>query len=270
MKKLSFTFLSLLFTASISFSQEASYNLVKHAYESFDYEKVISLSDSLVQGHNLPDSLLINLNMMRAVSFYSKEDLTNVKTSFTTLLKINKNYSPDPLIYPPMIINIFNEVKTEYLNSLQTNVKNDIPKENVPVRVFDKNLLSSSAVRNLLIPGWGQLYSGDKIKGSILTVLSTAALGTMIYSIIDANKKENEYLNESNKNLIADKYHAYNSAYKMKYTFIFTYAALWVFSQLDLFFFSGEESFTKTVPASDINLSPLQYNKISLSFKIRF
>ena len=137
-----------------------------------------------------------------------------------------------------------------------------------PAIIFDAAKFSNSAVLNLFIPGIGQIQSGKTTKGIILSAASTTALGLMISSIANANKKESDYLKETDKSLIAGKYSAFNSAYKTRNIFIVSYAAIWVFSQLDLLFNSNEESFIKENNETVKNAGRSGYSEISLGISI--
>jgi hypothetical protein len=119
-------------------------------------------------------------------------------------------------------------------------------------------------IRSIVLPGWGHLHAGDNTKGIILSVLSTAALGSMIYYINDTNTKEEDYLNQTTPELIKIKYDDFNSSFKTRNSLIFIYAAIWVYSQLDLMFFSNDNLFNSVV------LYPSLEKNNSISLKVTF
>ncbi len=270
MTKISITALILFFSLGCAFGQAVSYRTIKHEFESFEYEKVISLSDELLVSSKLSDSLMIDIHLMRAISFFSVRDENKCKISFSEILKINRNWVPDPSTISPVIIPLFNEAKTEFakIEFPQQEVK-DSMLVNIPSKIFNNSLMRESAVRNLFLPGWGQLHSGNKSKGTVLTVISATVLAASIYFIVDTNNKENKYLSTVDKNLIMEKYNDYNSSYKIRNALLISYAAIWLFGQLDLFFLSDD---TFIIDRSNINPN-ISYNNspgIGVNFKIPF
>lgn len=257
-----------LLTITRVFAQEVTYDAVKKEFESFNHEKVIQLSNELLKNNSLSDSLTIDLYVMRAISFYSLGDENNSKISFTEVLKIDNGYLPDPSIVSPKLISLFNEVKEAYLKTIVTIEPGDSTKITEVPKVFDGELMKGCVARNIALPGWGQLHAGDKTKGTVLSILSGSTFASMVYFIFDTNSKEDAYLNETNKNFIQQKFNSYNSSYKIRNTLIFTYAAIWVFSQLDLFL-SNDNIFMRELPAKNNETFPSN-SDINLSVRIPF
>jgi len=270
MKKLFTACIIVFVLISTAFGQSVNYQQVKQKYESFEFEKTIQLSDELLKDSTLSAAVRINVHLMRAVSFFSIGDEISCRRSFFEVLKLNRNYSPDPSVISPKIIELFNDVKTEFAKNETFQIKTDSVKTNIPLKVFDDDLMRNCAIRNLIVPGWGQIHSGNTIKGIVLSTISTATLASMIYYISDANKKEDDYLNESTEELMQGKYDSYNKSYKIRNALIISYATVWLFSQLDLLFFSDEELFMKTETGIETNFNQVGASNFKLNFRIPF
>ncbi|MBI1937991.1 MAG: hypothetical protein HYS25_07680 [Ignavibacteriales bacterium] len=270
-KKLFFLASGFFFVFSTVFAQEGEYEKIKKEYESFGYENVIQLSDNFVKQDGIADSVLTDVYLMRAVSFYSVGDEISARVSFTEILKINKNYPPNPAEISPKLISIFNEVKTEYMKSIEPpKVESDSLKQILDSPEFLNEQMRQSILRNIALPGWGQLYKETNAKGFILSAASTANLVGMIYFIINTNKKENDYLNETGKTLIQQKYDDYNQSYKTRNILIFSYAALWIYSQIDLLLSSRSNSIEESSSVANNFIIDHSQNKIWLGYKISF
>ena len=259
-----------LFCASLSFAQDVTYNNVKKQYETFQFDNVIKLSDQLIQNGILSDSLKIELYLMRANIFYQRSDDQSTRNSFEEILKIQKKYIPDPSNISSKLIAIFNEVKTEYMRKnpdiVQHPDSTQIKKE---VKFVDPLIMWNARILSVF-PGLGQLYLGYKTKGWIETAFSAINLGALIYFHLDTNKKEKDYLNETNNLLIQQKYDDYNKSYKFRTALLLLYAVHFVYSQIDLTFFSNEPPLgvslqEKTSVNSTVSMSDLQLN-----FRIHF
>jgi hypothetical protein len=186
---------------------------------------------------------------MKAVSHYSRADDRSASYSFIEILKIDTSYSLDPSTNSPKIISFFDEIKEEYLSSIRemkdppTIIKYDTVY--VPVNVRDiqsEYILKQALIRSVFLPGSGHLYKEGNLKSWILTSLSVASISAGVYYIIDSNKKEKLYLEETDRDKIPDKYREYNSSYRMRNFAFISFAALWLYSQLDLLFFLDSEA----------------------------
>lgn len=264
MKKI--LFILFLMTTSF-FAQQVTYDKVKKEYDSFEYENVIKLSEELIKSGTLTDSLLINVYLMRAVSFYSLGDENSTKENFREILKIKNDYSADPSQISPKLIALFDQVKIDFSNTLkQESTKVDSIQQISTSKYFDYQLIRNSLIRNIFLPGLGQFYSGLKVKGSILSIASLLNLAGLIYYINDTNKKENDYLNEMDNILIQQKYDLFNKSYKIRNSLLISYVIIWMYSQLDLLFFNDKEIFMKDI----IESNTISYNRFNQGLQLNF
>ena len=268
----------LLFVLSSSLllcQEQVNIGDVELKFQSLDYHSVIKLADILLADKTgLSQNDLINLYVMKGVSQYSIGEREPSRKCFSEVLKLDTNYELDPVVISPKIITFFNDIKNEYgggnnLTQQQTVVDST---QNVQYMIpqFNASLYKNSLTRSLILPGWGHLYANQTTKGWILTGASLATAAGMAYYIFDAESKESDYLKASDPVEIQSKYEDYNSSYKIRNTLIVSYAVIWIYSQIDLLFFS-DDSFIKSGP---INLS-LNKNiptrpDINLSFCIAF
>lgn len=257
----------LIFSVGL-FAQTNPISNIKKLYEDYEYEKVIQLSESFLSDNQLTDSLKVELLFMRAVSFYAIGNEEMAKKSFLNLFEINKNFSPELSTLPPKIVTLFGDVKQGFQKSIETAENSP---ENI-ARVIElseaKNeLIKSSMAKNVLMPGWGQVSMGSTVKGITLMSVATASLGAMVYYIIDTNKKQDEYINETNKLLINQKYSAFNNSYKSRNIFIALFAATWIYSQLDLLFVGDYPNIS---PQNLPKVSSLTYSNWNLAISIPF
>ncbi|KAF0151617.1 MAG: Tetratricopeptide TPR2 repeat protein [Ignavibacteria bacterium] len=264
MKKL---LLTLFLFAAVLYAQESTIERIKKlCYEEYDYEKVIQLSNELINNTELDDSTRIDLFFMRGISLYALGNENLARVNFENILKIRKTYTPDVRKVSPKILLIFNEVKAEFIrqNPMQATTPEDIAKI-ISLAAERESKIKNAAVKNIFIPGWGHFSKGSATKGMILGGLSTANLAAMVYFIFDTNNKQAVYLKETNKLFVESKYSSYNSAYKVRNSLILSYAALWVYSQIDLHFFSN------SLPEAQLNETmnnQIKENTVSISISI--
>ena len=260
------------------FSQEKiSVGEIREKFESFEYENVINLSRQLLMSKKeLSDEDMVDLYLMKGVSHYALGDEESASASYFEILRLDENFEPDPVKISPKIITFFDKVKRQYRQIISIK-KETIPEKKDSSASLQKDLiklkgdlLRNSIARSLILPGWGHLYLNDNTKGWILTGAGTAVLGTMLYFIFDTNAKENDYLNETNRNLMNSKFEDYNSAFKIRNALILSYIVLWLYSQIDILFASDELIFNNITTRLSTDIRESSMTGIELSLLIRF
>ncbi len=246
-------------------------------FEAFNYTRVIALADSLLKTDpNFSDNQLINIYRIKGISQFSLQDEEEAQISFRAILNIDSTFNLDSSKTSPKIILFFNNVKSKYLEilakekELRLARQDSLKSSQIDLEKSAEENLRKTMIRSLILPGLGHIYIGEKSKGIVLTAFSTVSLGSMIYFIIDANRKENEYRSETDPNLKPVRYTDFHNSTKLRNFSIVTFAAIWIYSQIDILFFT---KFPKDSDLSAQKLPTLNYNSfrgIQLSYKFNF
>jgi hypothetical protein len=270
--KLKFKILLILILSCISFdinlfAQDANHSisLLKNELESFRYKNVIEHADSIILHSDiLSRPTLIEIYRMKATAQFSLSDIEGTKITFLNILNIDTTHTLDPSNTSPKIITFFNQVRHDYLAelSMQKRTLKVKPDTVVIHDVTASLLLKQAAIRSILFPGLGHFYLDQNIKGIALSSLSAVALSSTIYFIIESNNKQKDYLNARDPLLIQTKYNEYNTSYKLRNISIFALAAVWIYTQIDLLFLSGN-----TLPVLSATGS-YQSNYLHMNFQI--
>jgi hypothetical protein len=266
-----------LFTVINVFPQENKEIIqeLTQKFRDFEYKEFIETADSILKKEKFSNPSLIEIYRMKAISHYALLDDSEARLSFIEILRIDTSYTLDPSNTSPKIITFFRDVKNEYLASIRGK------EEKVLVTKYDtvfvsvmyrdsvaENNFKQAFIRSVFIPGAGHLYLQSNIKSWVLTFLSLASIGTGVYFIFDANEKERIYLQERDINEVVEKYNDYNFSYRMRNLAFISFAALWLYSQIDLLFFNGGEDpgFLSYLP--EVFIDP--GNGVSLNYFLRF
>ena len=116
-------FRTLLFFFAVStflFGQnnEEISSLQNH-YESFEYSSVISKAEVLLlDKERFSEESLIQIYELKAASHFAMGDQQNARKSFIETLKINDEYELNNVIYSPKLVDLFTNVKDEFLDIL--------------------------------------------------------------------------------------------------------------------------------------------------------
>ncbi len=253
------------------FAQRSEFNKLKEQFESFEYQKVIDSANKLIMSGNLSDSLLTKVYEIQAISYYSIGDEASSRRSFEQLIKLDKNYAPDPAKISPKVISFFNDVKSSVVAQPSNNetVHDSLSVRKNPIGLKQEFNYRGSMIKNIFLPGWGQMSSSQFVKGAIISGVSLGLLGGMIHYIIDTNRKEDDYLSETDNTLINAKYNAYNDSYKTRNIFIISYIAVWVYSQIDILLLDNPPQ-EAADNQSNASFSIAPYNGVQFSFRVPF
>lgn len=279
MMKIWIAYLMSLCLTGFIFPQQSVTRLdsLKKDFENFKYIKVIADADSILKrDNNISKKNLLEIYRMKGVSQFSLQGKGKAQKSFIELLKIDSTYSLDSSTTSPKIIDFFNTIKIDFDQVLEKRRQLGLGKTDTvyiskPVSGLEgPENLKQSIIRSAILPGWGQFYNGDKKKGIIIFTIGAISLSSMIYFIIESNVRENKYLNATSLSDITSKYDAYNSSYRLRNISIITFAAVWLYSQLDLIFFHEPKTSLKTSTQTVPSVSYDPAKGIKINFLINF
>lgn len=243
MKRILLILFILLYSA-LSAQDSGIFDSVKNAYESFEYENVISLANLALQ-----DTTQFSryereeIFLMKAIAHYIADDEDSVRICFIEILRIDNDYEIDQASVSPKIVDFFEKVKDNFHRITdipeKPEIKNDPPVliQTLTDTIFvDKyrGLPPGSYLKSVLLPGLGHFDAGHNTKGWIITGVSAVLIGSIVYYYIETSDRETEYLSETDPELLPSKYDSYNEAYKIRNGLIFGYIAVWIYSQTDL------------------------------------
>ena len=250
---------------------ELSIEMLTRQFRDFEYSRVIQLSDRiLAQNLVLSTSEEIEIRRMRAISFYSLDDIQSCLIESLEILKIDKDYQLDPVQNPPKIVSFFNEVKANFVRSVPLpadTVQVPVDSLNLILRGFDRGEKTTRAaiLRSALLPGWGQLQRGYSTRGWLLIAASAGLAGSSIWAWRHTVSKERAYLNAVRQPQIQSTYSDYNDAYRLRNLLLSASAAVWLYAQLDLFYWSRPKH---SMPA--VIVAPLASDPESIRVALRW
>ena len=92
-----------------------------------------------------------------------------------------------------------------------------------------------------IVPGWGQFYSYNPVKGSIIIGAFVLSGAYAVYSIMDYNKKKDDYSKLGSgtaQDVFDKKYNAKTKAADMAWVGIGLFSAVYIINWIDILFFS--------------------------------
>jgi hypothetical protein len=243
-----------------SIAAQDSLFIMKKKFDQFKYGDVISIANKLLlKKAPFTRDDIIDIYKLKGISHYSLSEDDAARKSFIEILRMDTSYTFDSTKISPKIISFYNQVKQNYVQQqkeIEARTVVRIDTVFVPQIRYDiehEKKLKNAVARSLIIPGLGQWYLETNFKNIAFTALGAASLASSIYYVIKTEKDEKAYLIETNPDEIQSKYHEYNNSFKSRNISLITFGVLWVYSQLDLLFFSDDESGQTILKNSSLN-----------------
>jgi hypothetical protein len=118
-------------------------------------------------------------------SFVALERWEDADSAFWDILELDKKWPLQLHLYPPpKIEQIFEDIRSQYLASLQRSDAERLPQE---------QLRFNASWRSLALPGWGQYYKGQKARGAVVASLQILSLATLVILQAEVNRRHNVY-----------------------------------------------------------------------------
>lgn len=231
---------------------------IQEAYREFDYDEADRMGrDALRRYSDFTVEQLTDIHTILALVAYNRGDLSESRRQFISALQLTPDLRLDPLLISPKIVEFFGEIQSDLAAS-------DAALEGAPTRyVLVRDRRPDAAMRSMIVPGWGQFYKGHRTKGWIVSGLFGAAAAGAIGAHVKRRNAEAAYENESDPDLVENRYDTYNRWHKTRNALIQGTALIWWAGYVDALLtdaaFGGDQS------RMAIHASPR-----SLSLAVRF
>lgn len=248
MPKASPCFLIVSIFISALYPQSPSHQLdnLTAKYKVFAYQQVTQLADSMLNyQEDFTTAEQCEIFRLKANAHYALTDMKSALNSFVSLLQLDSEYQLNPRYNSPKVIEFFEEIRSNF--RLLTDEKHTFTDSSTepPTVLRDTVIIEATNFNShlgysLVFPGLGHFRRGQSHKGWILMGASLLSLGSGVYYAVETSRREDEYLQATDIKDIAEKYNQYNDAYKLRNLSFLSFAAIWIYTQIDfLFFFDG-------------------------------
>ncbi len=270
MKKYSAVVLHIVVLVGLVSAQTSELSSLRQKFRSFDYDGVIELANEfLTRSDQYNESQLISIYEMKAMAHYSLSELDAAQYAFESILKLDFNYSPDPVKTSPKIIDFFDSIKKDVRRETESDdqsVEKPTASDTLTVVQDRLGIYQKSIPASLVLPGSGHFVMGDKKRGVLLTGASLLSLSTALYFTGQTRDKERDYMNAIDEADISSSYKSYNSAYKTRNVLWAAYAAVWIYAQTDLIFFQEKRQNVQVFARPSFSPEYPSFISLTLSF----
>jgi hypothetical protein len=218
----------LLIMVSVAGAQDVAPTVaqIRESYNNLNFARTIALSERAIAVYqNYPPESLVQIYQYRAMAFYSTDMEQEAAASFTSALSLEPDLKLDPATVSPKIRNFFEDVKKKQTDkSAGTGAEKEIR------YVMQEDIRPQAAWRSALLPGWGQLYKEQRVKG--FCIVSGFMLNTvgLITAAIYENSAHDAYRNALQPAEIDSKYNEYEKWNNIRRILTGTEIVIWVYA----------------------------------------
>lgn len=201
------------------------------AYRQFDYTEARERAQAALavrDRYTLED--LAEVHIILGLIAYSENEQGEARQEFIDALILNPNARLDALQVSPKILDFFEETRMR----LEQTRPEDLPDAVAnPRYVLVPDRRAEAALRSMVLPGWGQLYKGQRTKGRVLLGVWGGAVVSSVTAHILRQEAYNDYKAASNPADAAALYDPFNRWHKARNALVLGAAVVWAYGYLD-------------------------------------
>ena len=205
------------------------------AYQALDYAGAQALAEAALIAYDAPEDLA-QVHVVLGLIAFSQNDQQTARRQFTDALVLDPTVELDALLVSPKTLDFFGEIRTRLA---QASGDDALASEVTPRYVLVPDRRAEAALRSMVLPGWGQLYKGERTKGRILLgVWGIAVAGTVSAHVLRQQSRDT-YLDAVDPDEVLERYDTFNQWHKTRNALVLGTAVIWVYSYLDALVVGG-------------------------------
>ena len=131
---------------------------------------------------------------------------------------------------------------------------------------FNSRTSANAALRSLMLPGWGQFFNEQPVKGYIFAGAEVLAIGGAFMFNSKANSTYSDYETKKTESLYSD----YTSQVDTANLFVYAAAAIWVVNIFDAYMSAPAETEGARLPDKGFLLEAKSKNEFLLKYRYTF
>lgn len=201
------------------------------AYEELDYAAAEDYAQQVLRNYEAYGiEQLVEVHAILGLINASQNQQVDARRHFRAALSLDPQLELDPLLVSPKILNLFEEVKQDVQGLQQP----EGDEADVAVRyVVRRDPRPAAALRSMVVPGWGQLYRGERVKGWLLAGLWTASSGAAVVAHLQRRDARNAYEDARLPDVVNERYDEYAAWHKVRNNLVLAAAGVWLYAYLD-------------------------------------
>lgn len=218
-------------------AEEDALAALRDAFRRLDYGEVDRVSDDALSRYEsfAPESI-VEIHTIRGLSHFYRDRADAARDDFRAALTLDPDLDLDPVLAAPQALDFFREVRAAFEQERDTVP----PPESIRYFILH-DPRPTAAVRSFLVPGWGQIYKKERLKGGVLLGLWIGAAGGGVAAHLAHADARRTYEDAGSTDVQAQ-YDTMNRWHKLRKRLAYTAAGIWVVSALDAVISGGPRS----------------------------
>ena len=202
---------------------------IRSAYERLDFTIAEArINEALEEYEQFSPQELSEIYVIYSLILFAQSDLTAAASQLRLAVQLNPSLVLDPIDTPPRLFQLFEEIKqAQEDQSEQVGNRQEVRY----LVIYDPR--AGAALRSMVVPGWGQLYKGDKRKGIILTSLWGITASGSIVAHVNRKQAQRHYRASETQDQTQSRFRAYSNWHKVRNNLILAAASIWAYSYID-------------------------------------
>ena len=237
---------------------------IRQAYERIDFEVAeIQIQEALVGFDRFSPAELSEIHFFSALIHYARGDAAKAESEVLIALQLFPDFSADPLLTPPGLHEIVRTTRA----TLPENSSTELNSADIRYLILEDRR-PSAAMRSMLVPGWGQMYKGERRKGHILIVAWGTTAGGAITTHFLRQNAERRYLDADTQEEVFERFDAFDRWHKVRNNLFLAASAVWLYSYIDALLLPSTARLNQG--STSFQAIPVSPNGVQFSFRYSF
>ncbi len=222
--------LLLLAIPAPAVAQESSpaMDSLREAYRRLDFPQVIRLGQRVVDDYSeYSTSDLVEAHTLLALVSYTESDPEAARVQFEAALTLDPDLSLDPVLVSPKILAFLDEVRAAGRWRAA-----GVGRETVRYVMLQDPALQAT-LRSAVLPGWGQLYKRQPVKGGFMLTMWTVGAAGSLGTFRAARTARQKYRDAASPGRENELYNDYKLVRSWNRAFLLLAGSVWAGSYLD-------------------------------------
>jgi hypothetical protein len=190
--------------------QDSLLQQAREAYDDGRFDEAELLALRGLQKAEEDDLAALPCHALLGFVYVARDQTDFAYREFFRVVGINPAYELDPVTTSPKILSVFREAKRDYMDQVMSQPK--------VFRMPQADVRLAASARSLVLPGWGQFYKEQRIKGAVFGAAQFLSLAALAVLQAEVNRRHDDYLGikDPTNPLIEDRYQEYRRAYRAR------------------------------------------------------
>ena len=216
--------------------------------------------EALARFDALSPDQLVTVHSTLGILLHAQDEPVEARRHFEAALSIDPSLRLDPVLVSPKTVEFFDGVR-----STMPAPGSVAPSNAAALRyVLVEDRRTGAAFRSLVLPGWGQFYKGDDVKGWAFALTAGAVVAGVTAASLQYDAADDRYREfRGTQEEIRELYDEANRWYLIRGGLVRGAAVVWGAAMLDALLTGGPE------PVSRLSVEPAEAG-VGLSLRARF